>query len=69
MFRLEDVARGIWIVDMKKQGLRVTYVKAERIINVVCKDGYVIAHYQAPSELLSLWQKLQEENQATCCGN
>lgn len=69
MFRLEDVAMGIWIADMKKKGLKVTYVKEKRIFNVGCEDGYVIAHYQAPRELLCLWQKLQEGNNATCCGN
>ncbi|KAL8157268.1 hypothetical protein AgCh_002101 [Apium graveolens] len=68
MFRLEDVAMGIWIADMKKKGLKVTYVKEKRIFNVGCENGYVIAHYQAPRELLCLWQKLQEGN-ATCCGD
>lgn len=69
MFKLEDVAMGIWIADMKKKGLKVTYAKEERIFNEGCNDGYVIAHYQAPRELLCLWQKLQEGNRATCCSD
>lgn len=69
MFKLEDVAMGIWIADMKKKGLEVTYAKEERIFNEGCTDGYVIAHYQAPRELLCLWQKLQEGNRATCCSD
>ncbi|XP_027100501.1 beta-1,3-galactosyltransferase GALT1-like [Coffea arabica] len=69
MFKLEDVAMGIWISDMKKQGLEVKYETDERIFNVGCRDGYVIAHYQGPREMLCLWQKLQEAKRANCCGD
>lgn len=69
MFKLEDVAMGIWIADIKKKGLEIKYAKEDRIFNEGCKDGYIIAHYQAPRELLCLWQKLQEGNRATCCGD
>ncbi|GFZ00155.1 galactosyltransferase1 [Actinidia rufa] len=68
MFKLEDVAMGIWIADMKKGGLEVRYEKEERIFNEGCKDGYVVAHYQGPREMLCLWQKLQETKRARCCG-
>lgn len=68
MFKLEDVAMGIWIADMKKEGMEVWYEKEERIYNEGCKDGYVVAHYQAPREMLCLWQKLQEKKRAQCCG-
>uniref|UniRef100_A0A5B6Z815 Putative beta-1,3-galactosyltransferase 15 n=1 Tax=Davidia involucrata TaxID=16924 RepID=A0A5B6Z815_DAVIN len=67
MFKLEDVAMGIWISDMKKKGLEVRYEKEERIYNEGCKDGYVVAHYQGPREMMCLWQKLQEGNRAKCC--
>nr|XP_027118560.1 beta-1,3-galactosyltransferase GALT1-like [Coffea arabica] len=69
MFKLEDVAMGIWISDMKKQGLEVKYETDERIFNVGCRDGYVIAHYQGPREMLCLWQKLREAKRANCCGD
>lgn len=69
MFKLEDVAMGIWIADMKKEGLEVKYEKEERIYNEGCKDGYVVAHYQGPREMLCLWQKLQEGNGPKCCGD
>ncbi|KAK1415929.1 hypothetical protein QVD17_31717 [Tagetes erecta] len=69
MFKLEDVAMGIWIADLKKNGLEVRYEKEERVYNEGCKDGYVVAHYQGPREMLCLWQKLQEDNRAFCCGN
>ncbi|KAF6171858.1 hypothetical protein GIB67_007379 [Kingdonia uniflora] len=69
MFKLEDVAMGIWIAKMKKGGLEVRYEKDERINIHGCKDNYVIAHYQGPRELLCLWQKLQEKKEAKCCGD
>ncbi|KAJ7943466.1 Beta-1,3-galactosyltransferase [Quillaja saponaria] len=69
MFKLEDVAMGIWIADMKKEGLKVHYEKEQRVYNEGCKDGYVVAHYQGPREMLCLWQKLQEAKRATCCGD
>ncbi|XAR55992.1 Galactosylxylosylprotein 3-beta-galactosyltransferase [Bertholletia excelsa] len=68
MFKLEDVAMGIWIDDMKKGGLRVRYETEPRIYNEGCTDGYIVAHYQAPRDMLCLWQNLQEENRARCCG-
>lgn len=69
MFKLEDVAMGIWIADMKKEGLEVRYENEERVHNEGCKDNYVVAHYQGPREMLCLWQKLQEGKGAKCCGN
>ncbi|XP_062161512.1 beta-1,3-galactosyltransferase GALT1 [Alnus glutinosa] len=68
MFKLEDVAMGIWISNMK-DSLKVRYEKEERIHNEGCKDGYVVAHYQGPREMLCLWQKLQEGTGARCCGD
>ncbi|KAL6547103.1 Beta-1,3-galactosyltransferase galt1 [Orobanche minor] len=69
IFKLEDVSMGIWIDDMKKSGLEVKYENDERIINDGCRDGYVVAHYQGPRELLCLWQKIQEKRHALCCGD
>ncbi|XP_075506920.1 beta-1,3-galactosyltransferase GALT1-like [Primulina tabacum] len=68
MFKLEDVAMGIWILDMKNKGLQVRYEKDDRIF-YDCKDGYVVAHRQSPGELLCLWKKIQEKNLAICCSN
>ncbi|CAL0315191.1 unnamed protein product [Lupinus luteus] len=69
MFKLEDVAMGIWIADMKKEGLEVRYENEGRVYSEGCKDGYVVAHYQGPREMLCLWQKLQEGKGAKCCGD
>lgn len=69
MFKLEDVAMGIWIADMKKEGLEVRYENDGRVQNEGCKDGYVVAHYQSPREMLCLWRKLHEGKRAQCCGD
>lgn len=68
MFKLEDVAMGIWILDMKNKGLQVRYEKDDRIV-YECIDGYVVAHRQSPGELLCLWKKIQEKYLAKCCSN
>ncbi|KAL6634613.1 hypothetical protein ACP70R_027284 [Stipagrostis hirtigluma subsp. patula] len=67
MFKLEDVAMGIWVNDMKKSGLPVKYETDERIHIDGCKDGYMVAHYQEPRQMLCMWEKLLRTNQAACC--
>ncbi|KAI4373866.1 hypothetical protein MLD38_011933 [Melastoma candidum] len=67
MFKLEDVAMGIWIADMKKDGKEIRYENEARVYNAGCKDGYVVAHYQGPREMPCLWQKLQDAKRAMCC--
>lgn len=67
MFKLEDVAMGIWIDEMKKGGLPVQYKTDERINSDGCNDGCIVAHYQEPRHMLCMWEKLLRTNQATCC--
>lgn len=67
MFKLEDVAMGIWVNEMKKGGLPVKYETDKRINIDGCHDGYIIAHYQEPRHLLCLWEKLLTTHQAECC--
>ncbi|XP_031475170.1 beta-1,3-galactosyltransferase GALT1 [Nymphaea colorata] len=67
MFKLEDVAMGMWIADLKKGGLAIQYVNDDRVYNTGCTDGYVVAHYQEPREMLCLWQRLSEGRGAICC--
>ncbi|WOK96831.1 beta-1,3-galactosyltransferase GALT1-like [Canna indica] len=67
MFKLEDVAMGIWIEEMKKEGVHINYVNEMRIHSDGCGNGYMVAHYQEPRELLCLWQKLHENHQPICC--
>ncbi|MED6121658.1 hypothetical protein PIB30_032199 [Stylosanthes scabra] len=69
MFKLEDVAMGIWIAEMKKEGVQVRYEKESRVYNAGCKDGYVVAHYQDPRQMLCLWQKLELSQGPKCCAN
>ncbi|KAK8952603.1 Beta-1,3-galactosyltransferase 15 [Platanthera zijinensis] len=68
MFKLEDVAMGIWTDDFKQKGMDVKYMNDDRVHVEGCQNGYVVAHYQQPRDLLCLWQKLVETNQASCCG-
>jgi beta-1,3-galactosyltransferase len=67
MFKLEDVAMGIWINEMKKEGLDVKYENDGRILVVGCEDGYVVAHYQEPRQMMCLWDKIQKGNRVSCC--
>ncbi|KAK1383615.1 beta-1,3-galactosyltransferase GALT1 [Heracleum sosnowskyi] len=68
MFKLEDVAMGLWIADMRKKGLEVSFINEPRIYIEGCKDGYIVAHYQSPRQMLCLWHKLQLGKGAICCG-
>ncbi|KAF8762842.1 hypothetical protein HU200_009009 [Digitaria exilis] len=67
MFKLEDVAMGIWVNDLKKDGLQVKYKTDKRIIIEGCNDGYIVAHYQEPRDMLCLWEKLLRTHRAQCC--
>lgn len=67
LFKLEDVAMGIWIEELKKRGQEVHYVSDERFHNAGCESNYILAHYQSPRLVLCLWEKLQKEHQPNCC--
>uniref|UniRef100_A0ACD5ZQR8 Uncharacterized protein n=1 Tax=Avena sativa TaxID=4498 RepID=A0ACD5ZQR8_AVESA len=67
MFKLEDVAMGIWINGMKKEGLDVKYVSDGRILVEGCEDGYVVAHYQDPRQMMCLWDKVEKTKRGSCC--
>ncbi|CAL5372136.1 unnamed protein product [Camellia sinensis] len=69
MFKLEDVATGIWIAEMRKEGMEISYRNEERVHIEGCKDGYVVAHYQSPRKMLCLWQNLQQGKGSKCCGD
>ncbi|KAF7100405.1 hypothetical protein CFC21_101929 [Triticum aestivum] len=67
MFKLEDVAMGIWINEMEKEGFDVTYQNDGRILVEGCEDGYVVAHYQEPRQMMCLWDKFQKTKRGNCC--
>ncbi|KAK9934042.1 hypothetical protein M0R45_021205 [Rubus argutus] len=67
LFKLEDVAMGIWIEQFKNRGQEVNYVTDERFYNAGCEPNYILAHYQSPRLVLCLWEKLQKEHQPNCC--
>ncbi|XP_047166257.1 hydroxyproline O-galactosyltransferase GALT3 isoform X1 [Vigna umbellata] len=67
LFKLEDVAMGIWIEQFANGGKEVRYMNDERFYNAGCESNYVLAHYQSPRMVLCLWEKLQKERQPVCC--
>ncbi|KAM0846347.1 hypothetical protein ACQ4PT_055722 [Festuca glaucescens] len=67
LFKLEDVAMGIWIQQYKDSGQKVNYANDERFYNEGCDADYVLAHYQTPRLMMCLWEKLQMEAQPVCC--
>ncbi|CAM0881128.1 unnamed protein product [Alopecurus aequalis] len=67
LFKLEDVAMGIWIQQYKDSGQTVNYASDERFYSEGCDTDYVLAHYQSPRLMMCLWEKLQKESQPVCC--
>ncbi|KAG6667907.1 hypothetical protein CIPAW_01G132800 [Carya illinoinensis] len=67
LFKLEDVAMGIWIEQYKKSGQEVHYINDDRFFNAGCEQDYVLAHYQGARKVLCLWEMLQKEHKAICC--
>ncbi|KAI3825501.1 hypothetical protein L1987_06991 [Smallanthus sonchifolius] len=67
LFKLEDVAVGIWIKQFKKQIRQVQYINDDRFCNSGCEPNYILAHYQNPRMILCLWEKMQKEHKPDCC--
>ncbi|KAI3717656.1 hypothetical protein L1987_69413 [Smallanthus sonchifolius] len=67
LFKLEDVAVGIWIEQFKKQVRQVQYINDDRFYNSGCEPNYILAHYQNPRMILCLWEKMQKEHKPDCC--
>ncbi|VVA96702.1 unnamed protein product [Arabis nemorensis] len=67
LFKLEDVAMGMWIQQYNHIVERVTYINDKRFHNSGCKSNYILVHYQTPRLILCLWEKLQKESQIVCC--
>lgn len=67
LFKLEDVAMGIWIQQYKDSGQEVNYRSDDRFYSEGCESYYVLAHYQSPRLMMCLWEKLQKESEPECC--
>ncbi|XP_048320794.1 hydroxyproline O-galactosyltransferase GALT3 [Ziziphus jujuba] len=67
LFKLEDVAMGIWIEELRNSGQEVHYTNDERFFNAGCQSNYILAHYQSPRLVLCLWEKLLKEKRPNCC--
>ncbi|KAM6544934.1 hypothetical protein CsatB_025670 [Cannabis sativa] len=67
LFKLEDVAMGIWIEQFRSSGKEMHYINDDRFFNDGCESNYILAHYQSPRLVLCLWEKLQKEQKPICC--
>eukprot|EP01018_Ginkgo_biloba_P009181 Gb_07374 [translate_table: standard] len=67
LFKLEDVAMGIWIEEFKKSGQDIHYINDDRFVNIGCERDYILAHYQGPRTMLCLWQRLKQGSDPICC--
>jgi beta-1,3-galactosyltransferase len=65
LFKLEDVALGIWVDEVvklnnnkegyKEEGWKVRYVIDERFNYSGCKEGDIASHYMTPETMLCAW--------------
>ncbi|KAL3675827.1 hypothetical protein R1sor_025775 [Riccia sorocarpa] len=68
LFKLEDVAMGIWIDSYsRKQRRGIEYLNNPFFISAGCEENYTIAHYQMPRQMLCLWQELKTKGIPVCC--
>lgn len=67
LFKLEDVAVGIWIQQYESKGQKIEYVNDDRFNNEGCESDYILAHYQNPRMMLCLWDKLLKDHKPECC--
>ncbi|XP_024518666.1 beta-1,3-galactosyltransferase GALT1 [Selaginella moellendorffii] len=68
LFKLEDVAMGAWIEEYGRvRKKNVSYASDANFLSDNCKDGYKIAHYQNPRQMICLWQHLEQGSGPLCC--
>ncbi|XP_047960173.1 hydroxyproline O-galactosyltransferase GALT3 [Salvia hispanica] len=67
LFKLEDVAVGIWIQQYESKGQKIEYVNDDRFNNEGCEADYILAHYQNPRMMLCLWDNLLKNHKPECC--
>lgn len=67
LFKLEDVALGIWVEQFKREDHKVEYISDDRFNIAGCESNYILAHYQSPRNILCLWEKLQKDHEPECC--
>ncbi|RLM91183.1 putative beta-1,3-galactosyltransferase 16 [Panicum miliaceum] len=59
LFKLEDVAMGIWIQQYKSSGQQVNIVTDDQFYSEGCESDYVLAHYQTPRLMMCLGESLR----------
>ena len=69
-FKLEDVAMGIWVDKYKSLKKKVVdYVTYDNYQHGVCENGFIISHYQNPSQMQCLWNNAMNGEHGICCNN
>ncbi|KAI3807460.1 hypothetical protein L1987_23388 [Smallanthus sonchifolius] len=66
LFKMEDVSMGMWVEQFNKTN-GVEYVHSLKFCQFGCIEDYYTAHYQSPTQMLCMWNKLQLLGRIECC--
>ncbi|TKY55140.1 beta-1,3-galactosyltransferase 19 [Spatholobus suberectus] len=66
LFKMEDVSMGMWVEQFNRTK-PVHYLHSLKFCQYGCVEGYYIAHYQSPRQMMCLWDKLQKQTRPQCC--
>jgi beta-1,3-galactosyltransferase len=57
---------GLWVRRFQQGGRSVRFVHMRNFYQAQCEDGYIVAHYQSPRQILCMHKKLLQGD-AHCC--
>ncbi|KAL8225656.1 hypothetical protein R6Q57_018213 [Mikania cordata] len=66
MFKMEDVSMGLWVEQFNKTKA-VEYVHSLKFCQFGCIEDSFTSHYQSPTQMLCMWNKLQLHGLVECC--
>ncbi|KAL1812479.1 hypothetical protein ACET3Z_022544 [Daucus carota] len=67
LFKMEDVSMGMW-VEKFNSSKPVEYIHSLKFCQFGCITGYYTAHYQSPTQMMCLWDKLlNSTGRPQCC--
>ncbi|KAI7754279.1 hypothetical protein M8C21_001147 [Ambrosia artemisiifolia] len=66
LFKMEDVSMGMWVGQFNKTK-GVEYVHSLKFCQFGCIEDSYTAHYQSPTQMLCIWNKLQLHAHIECC--
>lgn len=68
LFKMEDVSMGLWVKQYQNVNGGVQYVNIWKFYQAGCEDGYILAHYQSPRQMLCLYKNLLKGD-LHCCNH